>query len=148
MKNCPNCQSDQFKKATLINAEGQSVTAGLGVGVSAGGIGAGFGGGVTSTALAAKCAPPKLDKDAFAKQSGNWMLLIFFVPLIIAYLSTQSFSEVGFFWKVWAGLGFAYMAWMNHKFDKAYKDAFANSLADYEKTYMCLRCGTMFKPFE
>lgn len=144
MQNCPSCQSDQFKKASLIHAEGISV--GAAVGVGAGGVAGGVGG--STSILAAKCAPPTKDKNAYMNRIGSWILLVFFVPLMIATFAASSFSEVGLFWKVWAGLGVAIAAWSGAKFEKAADASYRQATADYEKTYMCLRCGTFYKPFD
>ena len=148
MKNCPTCQSDQVKKTSLIHAEGVHSSVGVGVGIASGGVGAGVGVGASSSALAAACAPPKKDKDAFMKQSGGVLALIFVVPLFVATAAYGSWAETGFFWKAWAALGFTLMVWLNYKFDKTQEENFEQIKADYEKTYMCLRCGHFYKPFE
>lgn len=144
MRNCPSCQSDQIKKVALVHAEGIGVGAGIGIGT--GGVGVGVG--VSASALATKCAPPKKDKDAFMKQGGHVLLLVFFVPLLIATFAAPSFSEVALVWKAWAALGFVLMAWLNFKFDKKAELDFQQAKADYDKTYMCIRCGTFYKPFD
>lgn len=82
------------------------------------------------------------------KKMGHALLLVFFTPLVIALLANGSWGETGFFWKAWAGSGFAIMAWLNHRFDKQQQQTFQQAMAEYEKTFMCLRCGQFYKPFE
>lgn len=147
MKNCPACQSDQVRKISLIHEEGVRAGVGIGVGVSVSGVGAGVGAGVSTSVLATKCAPPKKDKDAFFKQVGGGLLLVFVVPLIISLMASGSWGETGWFWKAWAGLGLALIAWLQFKFDKKQEEAYQQALADYEKTFMCCRCGHFFQPF-
>lgn len=147
MKNCPACQSDQIKKISLIHEEGVRAGGSIGAGITSSGIGAGVGVGVSTSLLAAKCAPPKKDNEAFFKQAGNGLLLVFFVPLVIALMANGSWGETGWFWKAWAGLGLALIAWLQFKFDKKQEEAYQQALADYDRTYMCSRCGHFFQPF-
>ena len=134
MKPCPQCSSDQLKKASLVYEEG--VRAGAGVGVGTGGIGVAAGASVS--VAAARCAPPTLDKNAFMHQTGSKLLLIFFVPLLIAGMANGSWSEIGWFWKLWAGCGFALIVFLASKFDKQQKATHEKALAQYDRTYVCL----------
>ena len=147
MKNCPACQSDSLKKLSLVHQEGVRAGANIGIGITSSGIGAGIGAGVSTSLLAAKCTPPKKDKDAFFKQSGGSLLLVFFTPLVIALMANGSWGETGWFWKAWASLGFGLIAWLQFKFDKKQEEEHQHALAEYEKTYMCARCGHFFQPF-
>ena len=150
MKNCPVCQSDSFKKISLIHEEGVSASfgAGVGVGMSGLGVGVGVGGGKTTTALAAKCSPPIKNKKAFEHQVGYFLFLVFLVPLAVAFTANDSWGEIGWFWKAWAGFGVCFMVWMNIKFDEKQDKAHKQAVEEYDKTYMCTRCGHFFQPFD
>ena len=147
MKNCPACHSDLLRKASLIHEEGVRAGVGVGVGLTSSGIGAGIGAGVSTSVLAAKCAPPKKDKDAFFKQMGGGLLLVFGVPLMIALMANGSWGETGWFWKAWAGLGLGLIGWLQFKFDKQQDAAYQQAMAEYDRTFMCTRCGHLFQPF-
>lgn len=145
MQNCPSCQSDQFKKLALIHAEGTSTSAGVGVGIAPGGLGAGVSAGVSTTKLAASCAPPVKDEKAFANTHGHSYALIFFVPLMIAGFYSNSISEIGWYWWVWGGIGLLLAFDTFVKFEKTAQAQYEAALAEYDRTVMCTRCGTRFQ---
>jgi hypothetical protein len=147
MKNCPACQSDSLKKLTLIHQEGVRAEVNIGAGITSSGIGAGAGVGVSTSLLAAKCAPPKKDTDAFLTQSGKGLALVFFAPLLIAVMGNDSWGETSLLWKWWASVGFGLIVLLQLEFDKKQEKEHQQALADYEKTYMCTRCGHFFQPF-
>ena len=135
MKPCPNCQSDQFKKATLVYAEANSAT--------------------KNSALMAICAPPKLKQaSAFDEKQSPfgtlpmWQVLLIFMPPMIGYASAGSLGNTGSVWVVWGCVGFAYLAWKSWKPFKEHQSNQARALVEYDKCYMCLRCGTLSHPLD
>ena len=148
MKNCPTCQSDQFKKATLLHAEGQSVTVGGVVGVGPGGIGLGAGRGVTKSVLANTCAPPKRPPSSPMGDAKLWQIFVVAIPLFIAFRNGTNFSGVDYLWLLFGGAGAVYLFSKGAKAETQIRARHAEELEKYEKTYMCLRCGALSQPFE
>lgn len=137
MKNCPSCQSDQIKKASLVRDEG--IRAGGGIGLGHGGVAVGAG--VSSSMLAAKCLPPAREQSPFVR-----MVLSLFVLLVLTAI----------FFPDWLGYFVLYVflpsifivPFIAFKQSSQMKARYETALADYEKTFMCLRCGTFYKPFD
>ncbi len=148
MKPCPSCQSDQFKKATLVHAEGQSVTVGVGAGISGGGLGVGVGRGVTKSLVAETCAPPKKPEPKLFGDTPMWLALVAFIPPMIGFAAAGSLANASYIWVVWTCLGFAYLGWKSWKPFKENEARHVHALAEYDKNFMCLRCGTLSQPIE
>lgn len=147
MKNCPECQSDQFKKLSLIHAEGISSNISAGVGVSSGGVGVGVAKGKSISDLAASCAPPKSMKEKVGSQAMALPIFATFIPFLIASQGLRSFSDIGWYWYALMIAGFVWSSVRSHRAEKAYLVKFKEEMDDYEQSYMCTRCGTHFKPF-
>ena len=127
MQNCPTCQSDQFKKATLIYDENRSDT---------------------KSALAIKCAPPKLKEASPFGHVSMWKVLLALMPPFIAYKLADSLEKTGFIWILWGCIGLAFLLWKSWGAFKEHQLKQARALTEYEKCYMCLRCGALVQPFE
>lgn len=148
MVNCPHCESDQFKKATLVHAEGQSVTVGVGVGVGSGGLGIGVGRGATTSALAEKCAPPKMKEPNIFGDAKMWQFLVVAIPTLFAFAGGGHFSGMDFFWLTWGAAGSLFLFSKGWDAQKKGIEKHKLDIALYEKTYMCLRCGALSQPFD
>ena len=139
-KSCPGCGADHIKKASLVYAEGVGLSAGALAGSS--GINAGIG--VNASGVALKAAPPKRGgsfKNFF------WLLVIWgngfvFGPKWLGLSADTSFPVWWFFG------GILVMISVVAANRAEAKKAHATALAEYEKVYMCIRCGTFYKPFE
>ena len=139
-KCCPGCGADHIKKASLVYAQGVGLSAGALAGSS--GINAGIG--VNASGLALKAAPPKRGgsfKNFF------WLLVIWgngfvFGPKWLGLSADTSFPA----WWFFGGI-LTMIAVVAANRSEA-KTAHAAALAEYDKVYMCLRCGTFYKPFE
>lgn len=155
---CPNCQSDDWKLASLVYAEGstavQTATHGLGIGISTGGVGIANSSANTSgshqTTLSmlagAAIAPPP--------QPVSPGLAATFFGFLIAVLGGFLTYRVS---PPWVALGFAgAMLFMwglvsssNEDAQKAYEEALAKreaAMAKAKTLRMCLRCGTFYQP--
>jgi hypothetical protein len=144
MKACPQCESDQLKKASLVHEEGTGVAVGIGVSTHGS---VGVAGGVTASTLALRCAPPKQRTDIISSRTG-YALLFGIVPVLVAGTAAGSWSNLGTFWIVWliVGLGFFFHCSLkDFNASKALHDA---AMEEYQKTYICGRCGTSSKPFD
>lgn len=141
MKNCPACQSDQIKKASLIHAEGVSNSRAVGVGLGTGHVaGVGVGVGSSATALASQCAPPKRGNAPFV--GGVFSL---FIGCVITALGLPNY--LGYYVGLVLLPGLAIVPFIAYKQSKANKAKYELALSEYEKIYMCLRCGHFYKPF-
>lgn len=144
MKACPECQSDQLKKASLVNEEGTGVT--VGVGVSTHGS-IGVGGGVTTSALALRCAPPKEKTNTISYATG-FSYILWLIPFLIANNQTESISAISTFWKIWFVAGLIVAARYSFRDSAASQQLHARAMEEYNRTYICTRCGTFSKPLE
>lgn len=145
MKNCPTCQSDQFKKATLVYAEGHSITVGGAIGVNSGGVGVGVGKGVTRSRVADICAPPSRAPFHPFGDAKLWQAALVLVSLLIAL---RDGIQVDYFWLLISGVGAAFIIYKAAKTESRISAKHEADLKEYEKAYMCLRCGTLSQPFE
>lgn len=138
MKCCPSCQSDQIKKASLVYAENVGIAAGGMVGSA----GVNVGAGASMSGLALKAAPPKKQQNYGASTyllGAVWLFPIFY---------RLDHGGINTFWGWWGGIGFliimVILGLKGSKEEKVHKQA----MAEYEKVFMCLRCGTFYKPYE
>lgn len=148
MQNCPSCESDQFKKATLVHAEGQSITVGVGAGVGAGGVGLGVGRGVTRSLVAETCSPPKRKQ---ANPFGNaklWQIVVVIVPGFIAFADGSNFTAINYFWATWCVVGILFLISRGGLEQQQIDAKHKSDLALYDKSYMCMRCGALSQPFK
>jgi hypothetical protein len=144
MKSCPQCASDQLKKASLVHEEGTGVSVGIGVSTHGS---VGVGGGVTASALALRCAPPKQRTDIISSRTG-FAFIFGIVPVLIAGAAAGPSADIGTFWITWLILGLIVSCYCSFKDFDASKALHASAMEDYHKTYICGRCGTFSKPFD
>lgn len=140
MKPCPQCQESNLKKAALVFLEGSRNS--VGVGVSTAGVGVGAGQSISK--LAALCAPPRV-ADRFMEDSGNWIMLIFFLPLLPSMALPDGIPT---FIYVWAGLGVAVMCGKFYKYQKRLAERQNKLNEDYDKKFICLTCGVFSTPLD
>lgn len=140
MKCCPACNSDQIKKASLIAAEGVGVSIGGLVGSA--GVNAGIG--LNASALALRAAPPKRGS---ATKNLFWLLFIWangfvFGPQWFGLGPDSDFAG----WWVLGGIAAIWGLIATNRSEA--KQAHEKAMAEYQKVFMCLRCGTFYKPYE
>lgn len=128
MNNCPSCQSDQFKKAALVYGEGHP--------------------GAKKSAIAETCAPPKLKEPPMFGNLSMWQLLVVVIPPLIGFGAAGSIADASYLWIAWGGVGLTYLLWKSWGSFKEHQSKQANALAEYDKCFMCLRCGTLSHPFD
>lgn len=153
MSNCPSCDSKNTKTLAMVWAGGgrQGKSGFSGISVSTSGrvsVGVGRGRSSSQSHLAASCAPPKL--SSLPKIVIGVLFIIFVVPLLKGILSV--FSEpklldgiLNFF--ICAPL-LGLLIWGLIKIYKKMDAQNKAALSDYYKTWICLRCGTQFKPYD
>lgn len=132
---CPKCQSDDWKLASLVYAEGlthvSTASQGGGIGVGTGGIGVGVGGGKTTgthqTALSRLAAPPSGLSASIACLAG---VLLF---SLLAWLFSAAWLVLTAF------CAFGVIAWWS-------SDIEANkaAMAEWSDRRMCQRCGALY----
>lgn len=98
---------------------------------------------MTKSNLARKCAPPALPQGF----SANSILNIFLVGLVVAFLNWMfGGSYVSWFIATvitliaWNGI---YVRWIKEE-TKLHSAA----MGIYEKTFVCMRCGKRYQPFD
>lgn len=148
MNTCPVCESDQLKKATLVHAEGVATTVGVGGAIGPGGLGVGVGRGVSTSALAAKCAPPKKVVPSPFGDAKMWQFLLVFIPFLFAFAGQGDMSGISYFWLAWGVVGGLFLSSKGWRAAEKAEAEHRQAVIDYENTYMCLRCGHLFQPFE
>lgn len=141
MQPCPQCGSDQIKKASLVYEEG--VRVGGGVGIGTGGVGIAAGGSVS--AAAARCAPPILDKKAYHNKYKWKVIFSFIIPIAIVGNIAGITSPFVILWGI---AMLVYIGVTSSKFDVKQKAEHEQAVADYDRTYVCQRCGQAYQPFE
>lgn len=147
MSDCPSCRSTDTKSKAMVYAGGtrQYGGASSSVGASSSGrisVRTGRSGHTSQSALAAACAPPapsKMPKIVVG-------LLAFFVlmPMINTVLLTSSNGDTlnGVFALPIIGLMIFGLFKLYKYLDRKNKQA----IQDYTQEWICLRCGTSFKP--
>jgi hypothetical protein len=134
MENCPKCQSDQFKKLSLIYAEGTSNGKAIGIGMTGGGnVGVGVGASASITNLATKCTPPVTPTE----NAGGALGALFIVGQIVTSVTTGA-GWLYFFVILIPGLIFSVIQIQKEEKEMLIKHTAA--LEDYDKKFMCLRC--------
>jgi hypothetical protein len=133
--NCPNCNSEQIQKLSLVFENGLSHintrTSGTGIGFGPGGIGVGVGAGRTQgvqmTATAAKAAPPQRKRLAG---------LIILAIVFFAFGKTFPILFIG-------TLICGFVAYQNFRFNR---EVFPGLYGAWDAAYMCARCGVIAPP--
>jgi DNA-directed RNA polymerase subunit RPC12/RpoP len=130
---CPNCGSEMVKKLSLVHAAGLSdLTAETAAGAVFGGrepgVGVAMTKGTQQTVLSKSAAPP-------AKRKG----LAWGVILVVVSLVAFSGSSIGF-----GALCLLAGGWLAYSSVRYNSDVFPGLLAEWQRKYLCERCGTVF----
>lgn len=134
---CPHCQSDNVMKKSVVYEQGaytsESKGSGIGIGLN-GSVSVITGSGTTTnvTALAAKCAPPA-KPNIINKFNG---LIFFSLGMAISWLRLNTILS----WVLFGGIVFFMVK--NHMKKEA---IWQQEMAEWNKDYVCLRCGTSYK---
>lgn len=157
--NCPSCNSENIQKASVLVSSGSkrlsAITVGVGGGSSGINAGIGLSGGSIISELAAKLAPPV--KPLPAKRIGQWKYLTF--PSLLLLPSGLAFAFIMFpsedsvavgivtIGLVILGIYLGYFRWFPSWEQKQARqeEEYTRALAQWEKTYFCLRCGSSFE---
>ncbi len=134
MAKCPRCEGADFKKASLVYAEGT----GVGLGGMIGGAGANIGIGVNVSAAALRAGPPK--------RQGILSMLFWLAVIYANGLVFIPRTSIWFDIFAWGWLVISVLALMSARSE--YKKAHQQAMADYDAMFMCLRCGTFSRQFE
>ena len=133
---CPHCQSENVMRKSVVYEQGATT------GTSKGkGFGIGLNGNVTLmtgkttntsiTSLATRCAPPK--------KPMNMLIYGALLGLVIgAAADALIFKNFGTI--VFAGI--VYFSW---KYNKKIQTQWHSEMAEWEKEYICMRCGYEYK---
>lgn len=158
--NCPKCDSDQWKMASVVYDEGTTSTSSVGVGAGASGSGPGAGVGFTTgrnvTALAEKAKPPELKATGsfFSHPCLFGVALFFGIALLgntFVGSGGESFSHSPFLSVIFKVIPFILgcfflLGWVfvPHATDADQK-RHLKELEKYQKTKVCLRCGNFYQ---
>lgn len=148
---CPECNSDDWKSASLVHEAGivniDTSTTSAGVGLGVGGGGLGIGGGVASgkttgqhqSNISAMAAPPTEPKNTVGPIF--WLAVIGFAIMVSGKSGFMGFLVLvgGFF--LWNKKKTEFKA-LHEKKVVDYKHA----LEQWEQTRMCQRCGCLYLP--
>lgn len=144
---CPKCESNEWKLASLVHAEGLSTisTSTIGVGAGAdndllgGGVGIGAGVGKTKgdqqTMLSEIAAPPE-------KPTSVKMAIGVLIGITI-FAGIMEWEIIFILFGVFSVLGVLALI-ADPKVDEKAKSKFNESIAKYSDKRMCLRCGTFY----
>lgn len=159
---CPKCDSEEWKLASVIYADGLSATSTIGIGVGAhgnvldGGMGLGAGvgkaRGTHQTELSKLAAPPtKRERPAKEMRPANKVAIWSFVAFIAAvyFFGDLKYSEYPFFTKLlFVGIPLVFLGSFAlgrvPQKNPAVEEEYRLALIEYEKKKMCLRCGTFY----
>ncbi|MBS1816280.1 MAG: hypothetical protein JSS87_15525 [Acidobacteria bacterium] len=151
---CPSCQSEEWRSASLVHAEGLTVsafqtrgnTASVGrIGLRNGQFAVGFGTnrsamrGLSQTALSSMAAPPRKRNGAVVL-----MTLLFLMSGCgaVGNLANNGPSMGTFIFMGFTVL-FAFLAW---DIQRSRKQAYEAAMEIYKSVRMCQRCGTFYTP--
>ena len=153
MSNCPSCDSKNTKTLAMIWAGGSRTgQSGFGgVSVSTSGrisVGGGRGRSASQSHLAAGCAPPK--NSSMPKSVVVVLFLMFAMPLLKGALSVFSEPKLmdGILNFIICAPLLGLLIWGLIKLYAKMESQNKTALSNYSKTWMCLRCGTQFKPYD
>jgi hypothetical protein len=138
---CASCKSENIQKLALAYMSGSSQTKGVGLGVGIGGsIGLGAGMGTNQTLLSNMVAPPKITSP-FVGALGIWFLA-FFIYTALAVSMPQNMNILSSLLVV---IAFVATFWPPIKFYRYLTAKNKTLMEEYNKKYICLRCGNIFK---
>lgn len=153
--NCPSCNSENIQKASVLVSMGSkkmSATT-LGVGGGSSGINAGIGltGGSIISELAAKLSPPIKSQTADKIRASKCFFPVFIIMFFYTcfYSFDKGYTGPGFFFlgsavfSIWLGY---FILIPNWKQTQAHQEKeYTRAMAQWGKTYFCLRCGKSFE---
>jgi DNA-directed RNA polymerase subunit RPC12/RpoP len=148
---CPQCRSENIQKASVLvatqNSNVQTTTVGAGGGASGLGPGGGVGvartSGTVSTDLAQQLAPP----SGPPLRGGAGCATGIFLGLTACVATTSGGAPgIGLILAlVLPFVGFAFERSMYSEQDRQARDRHKERFAAWERTYVCLRCGSRFE---
>ena len=147
---CSSCQCENVQKLSLVYENGISDLKGTqtstGVGLSQGGLGVGVARskirGTQQTALSKKATPPT--KKSIFKRGALYFVGIFIVPMVLLAILQQSHNTVLGIVVVITYIAVA--VWHLITRFKYNKTQFPQLFQNWDKSYMCHTCGSMFIP--
>ena len=146
--NCPRCECQEWKQASLVNAEGLSnistSTIGAGAGIAnnllgeSSGFGAGFGktNGAQQTELSELAAPPEKKM-----RPSTAFLILGLVVFVLSFVFTWGF---GIFFSLIIIIISIFRMATTLEISKKLDDEHKQALLTYQLKRMCLRCGTFY----
>ena len=140
---CPSCKCEEWKLASLVHSEGVSFTnsTSTGVGIGTGGIGIGSAksSGQSQSILSIRAAPPT---QAMLIPATLGVICGF----ILMFITDLMFNGKPGLWVGVAGVfGFLVVTLGTMK---KFNPDFEQKYFNWQKTRMCLRCGTFYLPTE
>lgn len=142
---CPYCQSENIQSYNIAYAGGVSsvngVTTGVGIGMN-GRVGVGIGNtvGTQQTALSMMAEPPKKKSTTGLFIKGT--LGIYFglgIVFLVSGLSKSNWSLVIYI------VAYAILVYNIHRRTVWNREVYPELRRDWERTYICLRCGNKFR---
>jgi hypothetical protein len=135
---CASCKSENIQKLSLAYMAGASKTQGVGLGVGMGGsVGLGVGTGTNQTLLSSMVAPPKITSPLMGA-IGIWIVIMMLSSIFSAAAPESNLSVI------FSLVVIIFSFWGSFKFYR-YLSAKNNALMEeYNKKYICLRCGNIF----
>jgi hypothetical protein len=138
---CASCKSENIQKLSLAYMAGSSEIQGVGLGVGmGGGVGLGTGMGTSQTLLSKRAAPPMITSPLFCA-FGIWLLCLGVFSILPVALPENTngllalFIILAFFATFWPPVRF-------YRYLNVKKKA---EMEEYNKKYICLRCGNIFQ---
>lgn len=141
---CGKCGSSNIKKYSLIHEMGMSdtssLTAGLAVGATGGGMGVGVGGartkGESATRLSQRVAPPELQKP-----DGCARMLFMGVVAVVVWI------VLGIGWALGLiAVSVVMITKSDRKQSELYEEKHSAAMTLWDKKYLCMQCATDFQP--
>jgi zinc-ribbon domain len=131
---CPNCNSENFQKLSVIYQGGTTSNQSVGIGVFAGRVGGAVGGGTSRSTLASYAAPP-------SKPSGCLMLLVVWIVCLIVIMGFRlllpNLPALYGVIVILLLIGGFYLASPSSQFD--------DRMDEWHRSYLCHRCGHVFQ---
>ena len=135
---CASCKSENIQKLSLAYMSGSSKTQGVGLGVGmGGGVGLGVGTGTNQTLLSSMVAPPKITSPLVGAV-GIWIVIIMLSSIFPAVFPERSFTVIPTL------ILFILSFWGSFKFYRYLPAKNKTLMEEYNKKYICLRCGNIF----
>jgi hypothetical protein len=139
---CASCKSENIQKLSVAYMAGASKTKGIGAGLGmGGGVGLGVGVGTNQTLLSRLVAPPKISSSSMNAFSA-WILINAVGLFLLTAIAKSGPSESVIM--ALAFMIFAASCWFAYKAYRKYEAINKVILDEYNKKYICLRCGNIF----